>query len=194
MSTRGNIVFANRYYIKEKELTEDDFKKVKPKSWFVKKSHNIYVHSDMYPTGALSDLFEFLKMDGAKHRAGDESYLSAYFTGFKVMNMLKWTRRMSDRNFDVQKCTNPGLDDMKASTDFFGIGLLNELSDWANYSYLIVPKLISEHYINHRCYQENSFDIYIYEGNFSKFVLKVNTEEDSVEELEEVYKKEDWWY
>lgn len=192
MATRGNIVFGSKYYIEEKELTETDFKKVRPKSWFVKKSHNIYIHSDMYPRGALSDLFEFLRMDGAKHRAHDTSYLSAYFTGFKVIDMLKWTRSMSDRDFNPEKCTNPGLEDMKASRDFFGIGLLNELSDWASYSYLIVPKLSSDKYYTKS--EENSFDIYIYEGNFDKFVLKVNTEEDDVEELEETHGKEDWWY
>ena len=189
MSTRGNVVFASRYYIEEKNLSESNFMRIKSaKNRLIKNSYKIYVHSDMYPSGAMKDLQNFLRMSGAKHRASDTSYLSAWFVGYKCLDMVPYTRRMGDSNFDYENCTNPSLEDMKESKDFFGIGLMQETSDWAEYSYLITPKLTTtgNYYPNS---EENSFDIYIFEGNFEKFLKKVNSEDDI-----SIYENEDWWY
>ena len=188
MSTRGNVVFANNWYIEDKELTVKDFINVRPKSWFIKKSYSIYVHSDMYPSGALPDLQEFLQMNGAKHRATDPSYLSAWFCAYQAFRMLPFTRSMTDRDFDYKNCKNPSYEDMKKSDDWFGFGILqNGLSDWAEYSYLIVPKIEIK---GQRYDRENSsFDIYIYDGCFNKFLGMMNTESDIDD-----YKEASWWY
>ena len=55
---------------------------------------------------------------------------------------------MGDRDFDVDKCKNPSLKNFKESKDFFGIGLLNEPSDWTSYSYLIVPEITQPDMVN----------------------------------------------
>ena len=189
MSTRGNVIFVSRFYMKENNLTEKNFKYIKsPKNKIIRNSYKIYIHSDMYPSGAMKDLQAFLKMSGAKHRASDTSYLSAWFTGWKCLDMLPFTRSRSDDDFRYQDCTNPSLKEMQESRDFFGIGLLQEPSDWASYSYLVIPKLTKNGNYYHNS-EENSFDIYIYDGCFNKFLGKINSEEDIT-----IYEDEDWWY
>ena len=143
----------------------------------------------MYPSGAMKDLQAFLRMPGAKKRASDTSYLSAWFVGWKCLDMLPYTRRMGDPNFDYENCKNPSLEDMHESQDFLGVGLLQEPSDWVSYSYLIVPKLTESgnYYLDSK---DNSFDIYIYDGCFNKFIAKINSEDD----ITEKYENEDWWY
>jgi len=202
MSTRGNVVFVSRWTIEELEkyFVIDYPKALTTKgeeSEVLKNCYKIYIHSDMYPSGALPDLQEFLQMTGAKHRAQDTSYLSAWFVGWKCMDMLPYTRRMEDGKSHYQECTNPSLEDMKKSDDFFGVGLLNELSDWADYTYVIVPnteeahkKAETECHKNYyRCTDENSFDIYIFSGALDKFLAKVNSEDNLG-----IYEDEDWWY
>ena len=185
MSTRGNVVFASQYFIEENQMEGMNFHFIKANDELIKNSYCIYVHSDMYPSGALKDLQEFLNLDGAKHRATDTSYLSAWFVGWKCLDMSKWTRRMNDRDFNVDKCKNPSLKNFKESKDFFGIGLLNEPSDWASYSYLIVPEIRGDYHH----YEKNSFNIYIYDGCFDKYVAKVNSED-----ILDFFENEDWWY
>lgn len=189
MSTRGNIIFVNYWYLEENEISVDDIINNKRcLTGALENSYKIYVHSDMYPSGALNDLQEFLQLDGAKHRATDTSYLSAWFVGWKCLNMSKWTRSYADRDFEPHKCKNPSLKNFKESKDFFGIGLLHELSDWASYSYIIVPNIP----IKNERYQfdEHSFDILIYDGyKFSDFLGKVNSED-----LLEYFENEAWWY
>lgn len=189
MSTRGNVVFASRYYIEEKNLSETNFMRIKSgNNRLIKNSYKIYVHSDMYPSGAMKDLQAFLRMPGAKRRASDTSYLSAWFVGWKCLDMVPYTRRMGDSDFKYEECTNPSLEDMKASRDFFGIGLLQETSDWASYSYLIVPKLTEtgNYYLDS---EQNSFDIYIFEGDFERFLHVINSEDDISK-----YEDKGWWY
>lgn len=197
MSTRGNVIFVSRFYMEENNLTEKNFRNIKsPKNRIIKNSYKIYVHSDMYPSGAMKDLQAFLRMPGAKRRASDTSYLSAWFVGWKCLDMVPYTRRMGDSDFKYEECTNPSLEDMKASKDFFGIGLLQEPSDWTSYSYLIVPRLeeardaAEKGNRNYFRYTDlNSFDIYIYDGCFDKFLGKINSEDNITE-----YENEDWWY
>lgn len=184
MSTRGNIIFANQYFIEENEMEGMDFHFIKKDDELIKNSYCIYIHSDMYPSGALEDLQAFLQLDGAKHRAHDTSYLSAWFVGWKCLDMSKWTRRWNDRNFDVDKCKNPSLKNFKESRDFFGIGLLHEPSEWVSYSYLVIPELSTK--LN---FKENSFNIYIYDGTLDKYLGKVNSED-----ILEFFENEDWWY
>ena len=190
MSTRGNIIFANYWTLDEHNITTENIisnpKHLAPQ--ITKESYKVYVHSDMYPSRALKDLQEFLNLEGAKHRATDTSYLSAWFVGWKCLDMSKWTRRYNDRNFDVDKCKNPSLKNFKESRDFFGIGLLNELSDWASYTYMVIPKIKTE---NERYnYDEHSFDILIFDGgDFNYYLGKINSKDSLTN-----YENENWWY
>lgn len=74
MSTRGTVIFAEREFLNMGKLSE--------KELYYEQS--IYIHSDMYPSGALPRLVEFLTTQGAKSRAFDSSYLGAWFVGFIV--------------------------------------------------------------------------------------------------------------
>ena len=124
MSTRGNILFVDNFWLKDSGITEEDIiNNSRYLEGAIENSYKIYVHSDMYPSGAIDDLQEFLRLDGAKHRATDSSYLSAWFVGWKCLDMSRWTRSFSDRDFDAQKNRNPSLKNFKESRDFFGIGL-----------------------------------------------------------------------
>ena len=187
MSTRGNVIFLNNWYIEDENVGEEYFSNLSMNSEILKRSHHIYVHSDMYPSGAIADLQEFLRMDGAKHRATDTSYLSAWFVGWKCLDMSKWTRRFGDRDFKVENCKNPSLKNFKESKDFFGIGLQREPSDWVSFSYAIAPvvSIVDDKY----SYDKNSFDIYIYDGCLEKFLGKVNSETNIDKCI-----KADWWY
>ena len=189
MSTRGNIVFVDHWYLEKNEISVDDIINNKRcLTGALENSYKIYVHSDMYPSGAIDDLQTFLKLDGAKHRATDTSYLSAWFVGWKCLDMSKWTRRFSDRNFEPNNCKNPSLKNFKESQDFFGIGLLHELSDWASYSYIIVPNISIEN--EKYQFDKNSFDILIYDGyKFSDFLGKINSEDPVCG-----FENKDWWY
>lgn len=189
MSTRGNILFVNHFWLEENDINKTDIiENTRCLEGAIENSYKVYVHSDMYPSGALEDLQEFLQLNGAKHRATDTSYLSAWFVGWKCLDMSKWTRRFANRDFDPQKCKNPSLKNFKESEDFFGIGLLQEPSDWASYSYIVVPKIV----VKDNIYQhnENSFDILIYDGGyFKKYLSSVNSEDPLW-----WFENEDWWY
>ncbi len=189
MSTRGNILFVNHFWLEKNEITvKDIINNNRCLTGAIENSYIIYVHSDMYPSGALDDLQTFLQLHGAKHRATDTSYLSAWFVGWKCLDMSRWTRRFADRNFDAQKCKNPSLKNFKESEDFFGIGLLKEPSDWASYSYIVLPKITVKDGIYQ--YNENSFDILIYDdGCFKKYLGSVNSED-----ILQTYEDADWWY
>lgn len=189
MATRGNIIFVDHWFLEEENITKNDIIKNKTiLNEAIKNSYKIYVHSDMYPSGALDDLQEFLTLDGAKHRAHDTSYLSAWFVGWKCLDMSRYTKRFEEREFDPSKDKNPSLENFKKSKDFFGIGLMREPTDWASYSYIILPKTP----IENGCYQynKNSFDILIYDGGeFNKYLGEINSE-DTLQEIQ----NEDWWY
>ena len=188
MSTRGNVLFVDHFWLEESKITEEDIiNNSRYLEGAIENSYKIYVHSDMYPSGAIDDLQEFLRLDGAKHRATDSSYLSAWFVGWKCLDMSRWTRSFSDRDFDAQKNRNPSLKNFKESRDFFGIGLLQEISDWASYSYLIIPNIVEEK--GRYQFDENSFNILIYDGDFRKFLGLINSE-DGLEDIQH----EEWWY
>lgn len=186
MSTRGNVVFLDDYVVKERQL-HDNLKNLK--LYHVLRYanyHNIYVHSDMYPSGALYDLQEYLQLDGAKARATHTDYLAAWFVGWKCLDMSKWTRRMGNRDFQVENCKNPSLKNLKESKDFFGIGLQCELNDWCNYTYVILAHQPEEHSKKY----ESNFDIYIYEGDSYEYPIAIVNSEDDLTQYEE----ETWWY
>lgn len=185
MSTRGNVVFIDDYVTKERQLHDNLINLNLLDVLRTANYHSIYVHSDMYPSGALTDLQEFLQLNGAKARASDTSYLSAWFVGWKCLDMSKWTRRMNDENFKPEKCKNPSLKNLKESRDFFGIGLQNEINDWCSYTYVILA-----HSKNHLERYDSTFDIYIYEGNDYKKPIAVVGSEDPLW----WYENEQWWY
>ena len=189
MSTRGNILFVDHFWLQENEITIDDIvNNSRCLEGAIENSFKIYVHSDMYPSGALDDLQQFLRLKGAKHRATDTSYLSAWFVGWKCLDMSIWTRRYADDNFVPEKCKNPSLKNFKESEDFFGIGLLHEPTEWANYSYIVIPNIPNTKDVYK--YDEHSFDILIYDGYTFKNLLGIVNSEDNIDE----YTNEDWWY
>ena len=188
MSTRGNIIFVDHFWLKNNGITKEDIiNSSRCLEGAIENSYKIYVHSDMYPSGAINDLQEFLRLDGAKHRATDTNYLSAWFVGWKCLDMSSYTRRFADNEFNASQDKNPSLENFKKSKDFFGIGLLSEPTDWASYSYIIIPNIS----VKNERYQfnENSFDILIYDGGkFDEFLGEINSEEE-IQKIE----NEDWW-
>lgn len=88
MSTRGNVVFlekplANMDYISNEALCNYP---------------TIYVHSDMYPSGALPRIDEFLRTRGAKHRGCDHSYISAWFVTFIANGLTRYGVMRNDQD------------------------------------------------------------------------------------------------
>lgn len=80
MSTRGNVVFleeplANMDYISNEAFCNHP---------------TIYVHSDMYPSGALPRIDEFLQTKGARHRGCDHNYISAWFVTFIANGLTRF--------------------------------------------------------------------------------------------------------
>ena len=190
MSTRGNVVFIN-FWTMERMREENkniDFQNLKENSEELEYCNKIYIHSDMYPSGALPNLQEFLKMSGAKHRTTDSSYLSAWFVAYSCMNMIPYTLAMTDyekyRNTEkTRKC----FTNMKKSRDWFGVGILNELSDWAEYTYVIVPNIsINE---NRYEFDKHNFDIYIYDGALDNYITVINSDVSY-----KILENEEWWY
>lgn len=193
MSTRGNVLFVDHYWLDENKITKEDIiNDHKVLTGVIENSYKIYIHSDMYPSGALNNLQEYLQLDGAKHRATDASYLSAWYVGWECLEMSRWTRRFTDNNFDAKKCKNPSLKNFKESRDFFGIGLLNEPTDWASYSYIILPKTPLKNGIYQ--YDENSFDILIFNGGKFKEYLGEFNSEDNLEDFKIENENKEWYY
>ena len=181
MSTRGNILFLNNYYLENEGIKKKDIKKINKWSDILNNGHQIYVHSDMYPSGALPMLQEYLQTDGAKNRAFDSSYLSAWFVVFKGLKMLPYTVGMTtDKNFT--EITNPSMKNFKESKDYFGIGLMTGPAYDSDYSYVVAP--LGEKYKT----DKNSFDIYVFEGVYDNFVCRLNSEDNLNDFLD---KK--WW-
>lgn len=181
MSTRGNVIFLNNYLFKKQyELSEKDISKIFSYEYkeLIDKSHCIYIHSDMYPEGALNELQDFLTMDASKYRAGDTSYLSAWFVGFKCMKLIPFARAISSRKRLEYTKIPKTFNEMKKTKDFLGIGLTNGPDDWNDYQYIVIPNEI-DRYKNE---SKNSFDIYVFAG-FQRYVGKFNTENDTVEEF-----------
>lgn len=158
MGTRGNIVFAGNAFYNHNEL---NFEEIKENPKFLDDCYKIYVHYDMYPSVAIMELQGFLRMKEAKDRAFDPSYLSAWFIQYKC-NLLKsfWEK------YDYE-------------VTFTGIGLLNELDPWADFTYLIIPK---------RANAEVSFTIFIYDSRLN--LLGNISSEDDISIIED----EEWYY
>lgn len=185
MSTRGNVVFASHWYMKENNIESQDIdENTRILEGIIETGYKVYIHSDMYPSGALKMLQKYLKLDGAKHRAYDTSYLSAWFIGFKCMHMIPYTRAMfAEPRVDidsVRKCYG----NMEKSRDFFGVGLEHECSDDADFNYIITPNIKGESYYNN----DNSFDIHIFDGLW-KHICTVGSENSL-----QMYEHMDWWY
>lgn len=204
MSTRGNYVFIDvplkvdedlnfvrnengNFVVDYKELNQLE-KTIDDELLSIKYGQKIYVHSDNYPSGAIPPLLEFLNTNGAKNRVNDESYLAAWFTTYKCLEMLPYTRSFSDRDFKPEDCINPSYDDLINSNDLFGVGLITHLSYWANYTYVICPELKS---IEGPETTGNSI-IYVYSVSYTnkncKFLGKFKST-DSIDEL----KQKSWW-
>ena len=187
MSTRGNVLFASNFYMNDNNIkTEDIENNTRILEGVIENAFKIYVHSDMYPSGALRMLTKYLRLDGAKRRAHDTSYLAAWFVGFKCMHMIPYTRAFfSDERIEPNKIRKT-YGNMEKSKDFFGVGLLKECASDADYNYIIVPKLEEENR-NYYNYQ-NSCDILIFDWNF-KHLATINSEDNL-----ETFKEENWWH
>lgn len=88
MSTRGNVVFLEEPLENMNYISNEAFY-----------NHpTIYVHSDMYPSGALPRIDEFLRTRGAKYRCCDYSYISAWFVTFIANGLTRYCGIRSDQD------------------------------------------------------------------------------------------------
>lgn len=163
MATRGNYVFIEYPHKKDEDgkWVEDAEAIVKLKlgisndNDIIKNGYKIYVHWDNYPSGAIPRLFEFLSFDGAKARSNDASYLSAWFVAYN--------------------CCYGEEDSFSSKRDFSGVGLENNLSDWCDFTYVILPDI-------------KGFRIFIYDYDFN-FIDEIHSNDD-IEDWETA----EWWY
>lgn len=91
MSTRGTVIFCEKEFGSIRNLNNNQ---------------SIYIHHDMYPNGFLPRIREFLSIKGAKNRAYDSSYLSAWFVGFIVnkqsmSNMWDYGGEQQEQGFNL---------------------------------------------------------------------------------------------
>lgn len=188
MSTRGNYIFTKfpKVNVDGEWVTDPDSIKnltveLSNEDKFVKEGHIVYVHSDNYPSYALPNLFKFLNSDGAKSRANDTSYLSAWFVAYHAANnLLRYNvKKPSDLKYsELHEFYNsyvPKGEDILNTGDFTGIGLANELYTGADYTYVIVPG------------GNNTFRIFIYNYDFD-YITDVFTAENL-----ELLAAENWW-
>ena len=204
MSTRGNYVFIDVPYVVDEELNYVKDKEgrlildvkelnqlektIDDELLSIKYGQKIYVHSDNYPSGAVPPLLEFLNTSGAKNRVNDESYLAAWFTTYKCLEMLPYTRSFFNDEFKPEDCVNPSYEDLIASNDLFGVGLITGLSYWANYTYVICPELKS---LEGTETTGNSI-IYVYDVSYRNRNCKFIGKFKSTDDLEDLKEKE-WW-
>lgn len=198
MSTRGNYVFIDYPYkkneegkwVKDPEQIVELKKGISDETPLIQKGHKIYIHSDNYPSYALPNLFEFLNCDGAKTRANDPSYLAAWFIAHHVTNRLlrynvKKPEGLTYRGFgEFYKRYEPKGEDILNTDDFTGIGLENSITDWANYTYVILNDVYVEDNTWIRSY---GFRIFIFDSRFNLI-----DEIHSTDDLEELQLRE-WW-
>lgn len=200
MSTRGNYVFIeypykqdeNGKWVKDPSQIVELKKGISDETPVIKDGYKVYIHSDSYPSYALPNLFEFLNFDASIARGDDSSYLSAWFVANQAVNdILKYRVAfsrddLSFRDGSYEKFINeyaPQGKDISAINDFTGIGLLNALSDWANYTYVILADTSIENSFIHT----NGFRIFIFDYEFN-FIDEIH----STDDLEEL-KLLDWW-
>ena len=88
MSTRGTVIFL------DEKLS--NMNKLNPSK--MEQYTSIYVHADMYPSGALPRIMDFLEIEGAKNRAFDYSYLGAWFVAFIANGHTQYNSMFSDEN------------------------------------------------------------------------------------------------
>ena len=72
MSTSGTVVFLDKKLENMKKLDEKNMENYM----------SVYIHSDMYPSGALPRIMSFLEIEASKRRCYDYSYISAWFVAF----------------------------------------------------------------------------------------------------------------
>ena len=94
MSTRGTVVFLEKPLENMNRINDSDFSNYP----------TIYVHSDMYPSGALPRIDEFLQTKGAKHRGFDSSYISAWFVTFIANGLTKYGAIRNDQDETPLEC------------------------------------------------------------------------------------------
>lgn len=198
MSTRGNYVFIDSPYKKDKEgkWVQDpeqivELKKgISNENPLIKTGFKVYIHSDNYPDYAIPNLFKFLNCGGAKERADDPSYLSAWFIAHHaVNNILKYDIEKPEdwswkQRREFYNSYEPKGEDIFNTRDFTGIGLENCISDWANYTYVILNDVYIE---DNTWIRSHGFRIFIFDYDFS-FIDEIHTTDD-IEEL----KQRDWW-
>ena len=179
MSTRGNYVFCGLPYKKDEEgnyvYDAEQIVNLKlgisDETPLIKNGLKVYVHWDNYPSGAIPRLFQFLSLEGALSRAGDESYLSAWFVTYNCC---------LSSYYELEPC------DITKKNDFTGVGLENSLNDWCDYTYVILPD-IANRKINYNA-EQYGFRIFIFDYHFN-FIDEIHTSDD-LNELEQ----EEWWY
>lgn len=102
MSTRGNVVFLEEPLENMNYISNETFC-----------NHpTIYIHSDMYPEGALPRIDEFLQTKGAKRRGFDYSYISAWFVTFIANGLTRYG--FNDQEETVLQASFRYIDEIRA--------------------------------------------------------------------------------
>lgn len=200
MSTRGNYVFVDYPYKKDKDgkWVKDPSQIVELKKGIsnetplIQKGYKVYVHSDNYPSYALPELFKFLNYPASISRGNDPSYLGAWFVADKAVNdILKYRVAFSREDISIFDKSykefienyEPQGKDIGEIDDYTGIGLLNGLAGWATYTYVIVP----DTHLEGAIIKVDGFRIFIFDSKFN-FIDEIHSTDDLTE-----LKKEEWW-
>ena len=156
MSTRGNIIFLETerdFNINETVLNLDK----------ITSEPIIYIHSDMYPSGCLNWLNEFLKLPATLNRKNDINYLMSWCITYYNINVMAYylDRNSKDINdFDslldylTYETNYIFKNDFQNLKDFRGSGLYNFVAGDSEYVYIITP-----------CHDKNlthNFNIYVF--------------------------------
>ena len=187
MSTRANVLFLDNW--NKDDFDEFKYKTIDENAKCIKEARNIYIHSDMYPSGAIPVLHEFLNLNGAKARGNDSEYLSAWYVAWNVNNQIKYCMDVPYEEWKSEEFRNQkrGNDDIKQCRDFRGIGISNCIH--GDVSYVYVVDYVEKGYFEN---EESYFDIYIYKYDYDIEAFRHLAIVDTRDSLDEL--KKNWWW
>lgn len=179
MSTRANVLFIDHFSRGGlKTILENG--EILGGMECIQDAPNVYVHSDMYPSGAIPMLHKFLNLDGADARGSDAEYLSAWYVAYMITNNICYNLPYeSDRGEDFYTKSR-GRDDIEACRDFTGVGISKCIHGDVSYIYLVEYKTGTQIAVPY-------FEIHVFDGN-GRYIDTVNTI-DKVEKFED----KGWW-
>lgn len=200
MATRANYVFIdypykkdeNGKWVKDPAQIVELKKGISNETPLIKDGYKVYIHSDGYPSYTLPKLFDFLNYPASISRGNDPSYLTAWFVADRAVNdILKY--RVAFNREDISILDDSYRDfiknyesrgkDIGEIDDYTGIGLLNGLADWTNYTYVIVP----DTHLEGAIIKVDGFRIFVFDYEFN-FIDEVHSADD-LKEIEQL----EWW-